>query len=61
MAILGYFLGGVLGIPAAQATINYSFGARNWKIARLAPVLAAILMPLSIWTGSMGLLPEQQT
>ncbi len=56
MAILGYFLGGVLGIPAAQATINYSFGARNWKIARLAPVLAAILiLPLSIWTGSMGL------
>ena len=56
MVILGYFLGGVLGIPAAQATINYSFGARNWKIARLAPVLAAILiLPLSIWTGSMGL------
>jgi len=56
MAILGYFLGGVLGIPAAQATINYSFGARNWKVARLAPVLAAILiLPLSIWTGSMGL------
>ena len=56
MVILGYFLGGVLGIPAAQATINYSFGARNWKVARLAPVLAAILiLPLSIWTGSMGL------
>jgi len=56
MVIIGYFLGGVLGIPAAQATINYSFGARNWKVARLAPVLAAILiLPLSIWTGSMGL------
>ena len=56
MAILGYFIGGVLGIPAAQATNNYSFGARNWKVARLAPVLAAILiLPLSIWTGSMGL------
>lgn len=56
MAVLGYFLGGVLGIPAAQATINYSFGAKNWKVARLAPVLAAILiLPLSIWTGSMGL------
>jgi len=56
MVILGYFLGGVLGIPAAQATINFSFGARNWKVARLAPVLAAILiLPLSIWTGSMGL------
>ena len=42
--------------PAAQAASNYSFGARNWKIARLAPVLAAILiLPLSIWTGSMGL------
>jgi SSS family solute:Na+ symporter len=55
-AVLGYFLGGILGIPAAQATINYSFGAKNWKIARLAPVLAAILiLPLSIWTGSMGL------
>jgi len=56
MAVLGYFLGGMLGIPAAQATINYSFGARNWKVARLAPVLAAVLiLPLSIWTGSMGL------
>jgi len=56
MVILGYFLGGVLGIPAAQATINFSFGARNWKVARLAPILAAILiLPLSIWTGSMGL------
>jgi len=56
MVILGYFLGGLLGIPAAQATINFSFGARNWKVARLAPVLAAILiLPLSIWTGSMGL------
>ncbi len=56
MAVFGYFIGGILGIPAAQATINYSFGAKNWKIARLAPVLAAILiLPLSIWTGSMGL------
>jgi len=56
MVVIGYFLGGVLGIPAAQATINFSFGARNWKVARLAPVLAAILiLPLSIWTGSMGL------
>ena len=55
-AVFGYFIGGILGIPAAQATINYSFGAKNWKIARLAPVLAAILiLPLSIWTGSMGL------
>jgi len=56
MSVLGYFVGGILGIPAAQATINYSFGAKNWKIARLAPVLAAILiLPLSIWTGSLGL------
>lgn len=54
--VFGYFLGGVLAIPAAQATINYSFGARNWKVARLAPILAAILvLPLSIWTGSIGL------
>ena len=54
-----FSLGGVagfLGIPAAQATVNYSFEARNWKVARLAPILAAILvLPLSIWTGSMGL------
>jgi len=56
VVVIGYFIGGVLGIPAAQATINYSFGARNWKVARLAPVLAAVLiLPLSIWTGSMGL------
>lgn len=56
MKVVGYFLGGLLGIPAAQATVNYSFGARNWKVARLAPFLAAILiLPLSIWTGSMGL------
>jgi len=56
VAVFGYFLAGFLGIPAAQATVNYSFGARNWKVARLAPILAAILiLPLSIWTGSMGL------
>jgi len=56
MEVLGYFLVGFLDIPAAQATVNYSFGARNWKIARLAPILTAILvLSLSIWTGSMGL------
>ena len=56
MEVLGYFLVGFLDIPAAQATVNYSFGARNWKIARLAPILTAILvLPLSIWTVSMVL------
>jgi len=56
VAVFGYFLAGFLGIPAARATINYSFGARNWKVARLTPTLAAILiLSLSIWTGSMGL------
>lgn len=56
MVVLGFFLGGVLAVPAAQATVNYAFGARNWKIARLAPILAAFLIvPLSIWTGTMGI------
>ncbi|MDJ0766469.1 MAG: sodium:solute symporter family protein [Myxococcota bacterium] len=56
MVVLGFFIGGVFAVPAAQATVNYAFGARNWKIARLAPILAAFLVvPLSIWTGTMGL------
>ncbi len=56
MVVLGFFVGGILAVPAAQATVNYAFGARNWKIARLAPILAAFLIvPLSIWTGVMGL------
>lgn len=56
MAVLGWFLGGVLAIPAAQATVNFSFAAKNWKVARLAPFLAALLvLPLSIWTGTMGI------
>ena len=56
MVILGFFVGGILAVPAAQATINYAFGARNWKIARLAPILSAVLIvPLSIWTGTLGL------
>ena len=56
MVVLGFFVGGILAVPAAQATVNYAFGARNWKIARLAPILAAFLIiPLSIWTGTMGL------
>ena len=56
MVVLGLFIGGILAVPAAQATVNYAFGARNWKIARLAPILAAFLVvPLSIWTGTMGL------
>jgi SSS family solute:Na+ symporter len=56
MVVLGFFIGGILAVPAAQATVNYAFGARNWKIARLAPILAAFLVvPLSIWTGTMGL------
>jgi SSS family solute:Na+ symporter len=54
--VLGFFIGGILAVPAAQATINYAFGARNWKIARLAPILAAaLIVPLSIWTGTLGL------
>ena len=56
MVVVGFFIGGILAVPAAQATVNYAFGARNWKIARLAPVLAAFLIvPLSLWTGTMGL------
>jgi Na+/proline symporter len=56
MVVIGFFLGGVLAVPAAQATVNYAFGARNWKVARLAPILAAFLIvPLSIWTGTMGI------
>jgi len=56
MVVIGFFVGGILAVPAAQATVNYAFGARNWKIARLAPILAAFLiLPLSIWTGTMGL------
>lgn len=56
MVVIGFFIGGILAVPAAQATVNYAFGARNWKIARLAPILAAFLiLPLSIWTGTMGL------
>jgi SSS family solute:Na+ symporter len=56
MVVLGFFVGGILAVPAAQATINYAFGARNWKIARLAPILAAsMVVPLSIWTGTLGL------
>lgn len=56
MTVLGFFVGGILAVPAAQATVNYAFGAKNWKIARLAPVLAAFLIvPLSIWTGTIGL------
>jgi SSS family solute:Na+ symporter len=54
--IVGFFIGGILAVPAAQATVNYAFGARNWKIARLAPILAAFLIvPLSTWTGTLGL------
>lgn len=56
MVVVGFFVGGILAVPAAQATVNYAFGARNWKIARLAPALAAFLIvPLSIWTGTLGL------
>jgi SSS family solute:Na+ symporter len=56
MVVIGFFVGGLLAVPAAQATVNYAFGARNWKIARLAPVLAAtLILPLSIWTGTLGL------
>ncbi|UCF04042.1 MAG: sodium:solute symporter family protein [bacterium] len=56
MVVIGFFIGGILAVPAAQATVNYAFGARNWKIARLAPILAAFLiLPLSIWTGTMSL------
>lgn len=56
MVVVGFFVGGILAVPAAQATVNYAFGARNWKIARLAPTLAAFLVvPLSIWTGTLGL------
>lgn len=56
MVIVGFFVGGILAVPAAQATVNYAFGARNWKIARLAPTLAAFLVvPLSVWTGTLGL------
>jgi SSS family solute:Na+ symporter len=56
MVVLGFFVGGILAVPAAQATVNYAFGARNWKIARLAPILAAsLIVPLSIWTGTLGL------
>lgn len=56
MVVLGFFVGGVLAVPAAQATVNYAFGARNWKIARLGPALAAFLIvPLSIWTGTLGI------
>lgn len=56
MVVLGYFIGGILAVPAAQATVNYAFGARNWKIARLAPIMAAFLiLPLSTWTGTMAL------
>ncbi len=56
MVVIGFFIGGILAVPAAQATVNYAFGARNWKIARLAPILAAFLiLPLSIWTGTMGI------
>lgn len=29
MRIIGHFLGGLLGIPVAQATVNYFFGAHN--------------------------------
>ncbi len=48
--IVGFIVGGILAVPAAQATVNYAFGARKWKIARLAPILAAFLVvPLSIW------------
>jgi len=50
MAVLGYFLGGMLGIPAAQATINYSFGARNWKLA-----LGATLMNINPIIGGIGI------
>jgi SSS family solute:Na+ symporter len=54
--VIGFFVGGLLAVPAAQATVNYAFGARNWKIARLAPILAAtLILPLSIWTGTLGL------
>jgi len=54
--VLGFFIGGILAVPAAQATVNYAFGARNWKVARLAPILAAaLIVPLSIWTGTLGL------
>jgi len=53
---LGFLIGGILAVPASQATVNYAFGAKNWKIARLAPLLAAILvLPISIWTGSLGI------
>lgn len=56
MVVIGYFIGGILAVPAAQATVSYAFGARNWKISRLAPILAAVLiLPLSIWTGTMAL------
>lgn len=56
MVVLGYFIGGILAVPAAQATVNYAFGARNWKIARLAPIMAAFLiLPLSTWTGTLAL------
>ncbi len=56
MTVVGFFVGGILAVPAAQATVNYAFGAKNWKIARLAPILAAFLIiPLSVWTGTMGI------
>lgn len=56
MVVIGFFIGGILAVPAAQATVNYAFGAKNWKVARLAPILAAFLIiPLSIWTGTLGL------
>jgi len=55
-ATLGFLIGGILAVPAAQATINYAFGARNWKVSRLAPLFAAALVvPLSIWTGTAGI------
>ncbi len=54
--IIGFLVGGILAVPAAQATVNFSFGARNWKIARLAPFLAALLViPVSVWTGTAGI------
>ncbi len=53
---IGFIVGGILAVPAAQATVNYAFGSRNWKVARLAPLFAAsLVVPLSIWTGTVGI------
>ncbi len=54
--VLSFFLGGVFGALAAQASIQPVFAAKDWQTGRRASFLsAAIIAPIGILTATLGI------